>query len=537
MPEIFLSYARADLARVQLLVRALEARGWRVFWDRTIPPGKTWDDYIGAKLESSDCVIVSWSEASTKSEWVREEAHNGRERGVLVPALFDRVKPPFGFSQIHAADLVGWDGSPGHPGFELLAHTVEGLLANRAGTIDRPAEPAPQPPRETAAPKEEPRLIPAAAIPQPVAPARVEAAPRVVVPVAEPTLVPTAVPRERLDEDGPGASRGGGGFSVSRTQLVTGGALMAAVIAIAALWILTRSDVVRHDDGRIDLLHDDWVDSLSFSPNGASLATGARDGVVRLFNLTDLDAAPVEFEAISVYDLAFNPDGQTIAVAGGGVAIWRLDAPAPAPLELPGAGSIGFDELSISADGSVLAAAGVGLAVWRLTGPAPEALTVREVGTQRDLVALTTDGALLATDSGGAPAAIQLWRVNDMDAGPHVISDQRTFWCLEFSHDNRLLAAGSSNGLYVWDVQNLEAAPRILETGNEIWSVAFSHDNRRLAVGGNFGVVVWRLDGADPEQSRLGDAGGRVDDLEFSPDDQTLAAASSGALVRLWPIR
>ncbi len=43
MSDIFLSYANAELSRVQPLIAALERRGWSVWWDRTILPGKTYD--------------------------------------------------------------------------------------------------------------------------------------------------------------------------------------------------------------------------------------------------------------------------------------------------------------------------------------------------------------------------------------------------------------------------------------------------------------------------------------------------------------
>lgn len=37
--SIFMSYAREDRSRAEPLVRALEAKGWSVFWDPEIPPG------------------------------------------------------------------------------------------------------------------------------------------------------------------------------------------------------------------------------------------------------------------------------------------------------------------------------------------------------------------------------------------------------------------------------------------------------------------------------------------------------------------
>jgi hypothetical protein len=112
-PDIFVSYAREDQARVALIVAALEARGWSVFWDRRIPAGQTWRSYIGRALDEARCVVVTWSEHSIRSEWVIEEADEGRGRGILVPVLLDPVRPPRGFRSIQAADLSRW--SPEHP--------------------------------------------------------------------------------------------------------------------------------------------------------------------------------------------------------------------------------------------------------------------------------------------------------------------------------------------------------------------------------------------------------------------------------------
>lgn len=70
MSDIFLSYANADLPRVQPLIAALEPHGWSVWWDRTILPGQTYDQVIDKALEEARCVLVVWSTASITSDWV-----------------------------------------------------------------------------------------------------------------------------------------------------------------------------------------------------------------------------------------------------------------------------------------------------------------------------------------------------------------------------------------------------------------------------------------------------------------------------------
>jgi formylglycine-generating enzyme len=96
-PDVFLSYAREDEARARDLAAALGQRGFSVFWDREVPPGRTWRGYIGEALGAAKCVVVAWSRHSIESRYVIQEAGEGADRDVLIPVLFDEVKPPFGF--------------------------------------------------------------------------------------------------------------------------------------------------------------------------------------------------------------------------------------------------------------------------------------------------------------------------------------------------------------------------------------------------------------------------------------------------------
>ena len=128
MTDIFISYAREDRPRVELLAKVLEDQGWTVFWDRTIPAGKTWRQVIGDALETARSVIVAWSNSSVASSWVQEEADRGRDRNILIPILIDNVKPPLGFGAIQAADLISWESTQSSPEFEKLISDLSAIL-------------------------------------------------------------------------------------------------------------------------------------------------------------------------------------------------------------------------------------------------------------------------------------------------------------------------------------------------------------------------------------------------------------------------
>ena len=111
MADVFVSYARADKARVAPLVAAIEARGWSVWWDPAIVPGREFDDEIEAEINAAKAVLVVWTPISVASRWVRGEARDAADRNVLVPVRFDHAHLPMDVRAIHTTDLDDWSGN------------------------------------------------------------------------------------------------------------------------------------------------------------------------------------------------------------------------------------------------------------------------------------------------------------------------------------------------------------------------------------------------------------------------------------------
>jgi beta-lactam-binding protein with PASTA domain len=150
MADIFLSYASADRERAKRFAALLESRGWSVWWDRTIPPGSTFDQVIEQALDSARCVVVLWSSTSVKSDWVKTEAADAARRRILVPVLIDTVKLPLEFRRIQAADLSRWAGDADHPELATLFGSIGELLSQTPGRDPELAVPA-GPPRDVPA--------------------------------------------------------------------------------------------------------------------------------------------------------------------------------------------------------------------------------------------------------------------------------------------------------------------------------------------------------------------------------------------------
>ncbi len=130
--DIFISYARKDLAQVEPIVAALEQHGWRPIIDKkAFLPGDTWPDEIQHALDSSRCVLVVWTCESVdlvKHEWVKREAEAGKEKGILVALRLDDVDPPSAFEFIQYADLSGWNGDRSHPEFLKCIEAIKSKI-------------------------------------------------------------------------------------------------------------------------------------------------------------------------------------------------------------------------------------------------------------------------------------------------------------------------------------------------------------------------------------------------------------------------
>jgi len=130
MSTVFISYAREDATKARGVAEALSSSGLSVFWDRTIPTGRTFETVIEEAIDSAKAVVVLWSRDSVRSDWVRAEAAEGANRGILVPATLDGEPAPLRYRISQTADLTDW-----HPGLQTQSFTT--FIADIIGTVHR----------------------------------------------------------------------------------------------------------------------------------------------------------------------------------------------------------------------------------------------------------------------------------------------------------------------------------------------------------------------------------------------------------------
>jgi hypothetical protein len=129
MSDIFISYSSQDRTIVKQIADILENKGWSVWWDRKIPIGKKFDTVIENELHQASCVLVVWTKHSIASEWVKNEAAEAAQKGILIPVIIEELELPLAFKRIQSALLIDWHGEPDHPELEILFSSITNILS------------------------------------------------------------------------------------------------------------------------------------------------------------------------------------------------------------------------------------------------------------------------------------------------------------------------------------------------------------------------------------------------------------------------
>ena len=135
MDRIFLSYGRDDADAAKQLASCIAGAGHEVWWDRHLHAGSRYAAEIERALKEADAVVVMWSPGSIASDWVQDEAAEGRDSGRLVPVSFGSAKPPLGFRQFQTIDLGSWDGTGSPDALDDLIEAIGRTCSAAAGPM------------------------------------------------------------------------------------------------------------------------------------------------------------------------------------------------------------------------------------------------------------------------------------------------------------------------------------------------------------------------------------------------------------------
>jgi WD40 repeat protein len=291
---------------------------------------------------------------------------------------------------------------------------------------------------------------------------------------------------------------------------------------------------------------------LRINPAGTVMAVSdAATGAVALRRYSadrpgePLGTVPAADPGKLVFALAFNPDGDVLAVGGeaGRVRLYDVHDPAhPALLASPpGDFADAVETLAFSPDGTRLVAGGAKPALrawssvdgWRTGGP----FTVAGASGTIQALAYSPDGRTLV--AAGTTGAAQLWNADRLGDQPTDIPlGAATLNTIAWSPDGRTLVTGAKDG----SVVIIDAADRTvrktLDTGFTSWVNAAAYDagGDLLAVGGSNNSVAL-FDARTYTRLRTIANAAQVTSLAYAPDGVLLHVASADGVIRSFPAR
>ena len=246
----------------------------------------------------------------------------------------------------------------------------------------------------------------------------------------------------------------------------------------------------------IATLNGDAVSSASYSPDGAILASGARDGRITLWDVgTRQQIVALEGHTDRVGSVSFSPDGAILASGSrdGRIILWNVESREQInPLS---GHSDEVASVSFSPDGATLASGSTDRTVMLWDVAARERIaTLEGHASGVTSVSFSPDGATLASGSLDPwDRTIILWDVQSREQITTL--EEHAFGVSGISlasPGGGTLASGYRDGTVIlWDLLTAEKVAAFGLPG-EVLSVSFSPGGSRLAAGGRDGsVLVW----------------------------------------------
>ncbi|MEN6523078.1 MAG: serine/threonine-protein kinase [Anaerolineaceae bacterium] len=285
--------------------------------------------------------------------------------------------------------------------------------------------------------------------------------------------------------------------------------------------------------------HTDWVNSVAFSPDGRTLASGARDRTIKLWDVnsgTVMRTLIGNSYSVYVYSVAFSPDGRTLASGSSDVTveIWDVENGSLIRTLKGHIGSV--FSVAFSPDGRTLAS-GSGDNTIKLWDVESGSL-IRTLEGHTDWVysvSFSPDGRTLA--SGSDDHTIKLWDVESGSLIRTLEGHTGGVNCVAFSPDGSTLASGSiDETIKLWDAENGSLVRTLTGHNKSVTSIAFSPDGHTLASGSaDHTIKLWDVESGSLIQTLEGRPYS-VSSIAFSPDGRILASGSVDETIKLWSL-
>ena len=288
--------------------------------------------------------------------------------------------------------------------------------------------------------------------------------------------------------------------------------------------------------------HTQAVMSVSFSPDGKTIASASLDNTIKLWNLDGKCIQTLLKHEDVVSHVRFSGDGKTLISASkdNTVKIWQRQFDGSFKLLKSIPDKEGISAVSLSDDGQIIATASRNntytLNLWQKNGKLLVSLP-GHTDQIRDL-SFSPDNQIIATDS--VDRTIKLWSVKKRKLLQTIQNDSMRLdrFGVRFVDNTTIAATNSDRTIKLWNVNGRQIKSLPGHT-DQVLYLDVSRDGKYIASASKDGTVkIWSPKSDKSLQTLvIPDATKRtINQLSFSPDSKMIALASEDGTVKLWNI-
>jgi WD40 repeat protein len=288
------------------------------------------------------------------------------------------------------------------------------------------------------------------------------------------------------------------------------------------------------------------VADIAFAPDSQTLASASLDHTVRLWRISDGQQLWNKtghirgFEVRGVEGIAFAPNGEDLASAGDTyIKLWRADS--GSSIRTLEGDALSMDEVVFSPDGQTIAGGSSGGSIWLWRESDGTRLYTLQKGNPSlqsvDSLIFDPSGQFLLASTGPWNHEVRMWNVNNGTLVRTVVALDKPITSIAVSPDSQILALGVGHNVSIYRMTDGALLQTLEGHSDYVNDVAFTPDGLILASAAlDKTVKLWKVATGALLTTLTGHTDG-VWCLAFSPDGLLLATGSVDKTIGLWGVR